>query len=127
MKKIIIATVVLAILLLAGCAKDDTVTLRPVVNKTVSFQKDLIPLFTKNCALSGCHADGGHAPYLASTKAYASLTSGGFVNVGSPEKSIVYEHLIGTLSPAMPMGGTSNPGNINGYVLAWIQQGAKNN
>jgi len=130
MKKTIIATFLLGVLLIAGCGKDITFILKPQaveVTDTVSFSKVLVPIFTKNCALSGCHATGGHSPDLMSDKAYNSLISGDFINVKDPESSILYERLTGKLSPAMPMGKESNPSNINALVLAWIKQGAKKN
>ena len=130
MKKIIIATFSLGVLLIAGCRKDITFIMKPqsvAVTDTVSFSKDLVPLFTTNCALSGCHATGGHAPNLMADKAYNSLIAGNYINVNDPESSILYERLTGKLSPAMPMGKDTNPSNINALVLAWIKQGAKKN
>jgi hypothetical protein len=50
-----------------------------------------------------------------------------FVDTKSAETSILYERLIGKLSPQMPMGAAKNPGNLNNLVLAWIKQGAKKN
>ena len=127
----IITTFSLAVLLIAGCTKDTTFIIKDkpvVVTATVSFSKDLIPLFSKNCALSGCHAAGGHVPNLMADKAYNSLMNDpDFINVKEPEKSQIYERLTGKLSPSMPMGRASSPSNINSFVLAWIKQGAKNN
>lgn len=130
MKKIVIATFSLGVLLIAGCRKDITFIMKPqsvAVTDTVSFSKELVPIFTTNCALSGCHATGGHAPNLMADKAYNSLISGDYINVIDPESSILYERLTGKLIPAMPMGKDSNPSNINALVLAWIKQGAKKN
>ncbi len=130
MKKIILTATVLGGLFMAGCEQDTTLTIKDVpvvVTKTVSLSKDLIPLFSKNCALSGCHATGGHSPILMSDNAYTSLTVGGFINLKDPASSKIYERLTGVLSPAMPMGRASNPSNINSLVLAWIKQGAKKN
>ena len=134
MKKIVVTTIALTAMLSAvitSCRKDATLIIKPepvAVNKTVSFSKDLVPLFAKNCAISGCHATGGHAPDLMSDKAYSSLINDpDFVIVKSPEESTLYMRLTGKLSPAMPMGKASNPSNINSLVLAWIKQGAKNN
>ena len=128
MKKIIISTIVLGVLLISGCVKDDTVTIVPVVTKTVSFKKDLIPLFTKNCALGGCHNEGGKAPVLTDKKAYESLKGDAdYINIAKPAESEVYLFLTGKNSPAMPMGAATNPGNLNAYFLSWVKQGAKNN
>ena len=138
MKKIILRTFSFGVVLIGlvliggitGCEKDTTLVIPlapPVVNKTVSFNKDIVPLLTKNCALSGCHISGGHKPDLSVEKAYNSLIDGKYVDKTAPEKSIIYERLICKLSPAMPMGASPNPSNIDGLMLAWIKQGAKKN
>lgn len=131
MKKKIIIAALLGGVFIAGCVKDTTLILKDVpvvITKVVSFSKDLVPLFTKNCALSGCHASGGHDPNLTADKAYNSLMDDpDFVLVANPENSTLYKRLIGKLSPQMPMGAAKNPGNINNLVLAWIKQGAKKN
>lgn len=132
MKKIIVTPIALGMMLIAmitGCVKDNTLILQPqsvAVTNKVSFSKDMEPIFTKNCALSGCHADGGHTPHLSADKAYNSLMSK-YVDTKTPDNSILFKRLTGKLSPAMPMGKASNPSNINSLVLAWIKQGAKNN
>jgi hypothetical protein len=125
-----ISVVAIAMLLSTGCYKvatyvpPDTGT---AVTKTVSFENDIQPVLTANCALSGCHAAGGHVPNLSKGNAYTSLTSGGFIDKSNPASSIVYKRLTGALTPAMPLGANSNPSNINGLMLAWITQGSKNN
>ncbi len=132
MKKILLNTLAVCAalaVLTTGCRKDTTLIVRSdsAVSGTVSFSKDLVPIFAKNCALSGCHADGGKSPTLTASKAYASLKGGNFVDTTKPANSIIYERLTGKLNPSMPLGGASNPSNINGLILAWIKQGAKNN
>ena len=131
MKKIILIAALLGGLFIAGCKKDTTYIIKPmpvVVTKLVSFSKDLVPLFTQNCAVAGCHGAGGKAPVLAADKAFNSLMANtDYINVKSPEDSELYLFLTGKKSPAMPMGKATNPSNINGLVLAWIKQGAKKN
>src|ERR1035437_6290368 len=125
MKKIIIATlfslIVILVALITGCRKDTTLVLNDApktITDTVSFTKVLIPIFSKNCALSSCHASGGHAPDLSADKAYSSLTNASnFIDLKTPENSIIYKRLTGALSPAMPMGRTTNPDDINDLVL----------
>lgn len=119
----------LLIAVITGCQKDTTLIIKPqqvTVASVVSFSKDLVPIFSKNCAVTGCHATGGHTPDLMADKAYTSLMSK-YIDTKTPESSIVYERLTGKLSPAMPMGKPTNPSNINALVLAWIKQGAKKN
>lgn len=120
--------VVQSIFIFNSCTKNTTVVedTSPAITTSVSFSKDVLPLLTKNCAISGCH-NGSIAPDLSATAAFASLTSGNFVNVSTPANSEVYLWLTGKRAVSMPAGGANNPSNINAYVLAWIKQGAKNN
>ena len=131
MKKIIATTVsvIMALLIVPGCYKVATVQVdnSPAVTKTVSFSKDLVPIFSKNCALSGCHASGGQTPDLSSANAYNSLIKGNYTDKTTPSNSKLYLWLTGKEAIAMPMGAANNPSNINGLTLAWITQGAKNN
>jgi hypothetical protein len=126
-----ISIAVTALLLSAtGCYKVATYVppdTGEVVTKTVSFEKDIQPILTANCALSGCHAAGGRTPNLSKGNAYNSLIKGSFVDKAKPASSIIYKRLTGVLTPSMPLGANSNPSNINGLMLAWITQGCKNN
>ena len=115
-------------LTMIGCSKSTTFIEdnSPAITGTVSFSKDIQPILTKSCALSGCHS-GSVAPNLSSATAYNALTNGNFVSVGTPANSLVYLWLTGKESATMPLGATNNPSNINALMLAWIKQGAKNN
>ena len=117
---------------LNSCQNDVTAIIEPTgsvipADKTVSFAGDIVPIFSKSCSIAGCHASGGKAPDLSDGKAFGSLSSGGYLNIGTPKSSKLYLALTGKGGIAMPVGGASNPSNINNLVLAWIQQGAKNN
>jgi hypothetical protein len=131
MKKIIRATVLGAMLLLLapGCYKVATVTVdnSAAVTKTVSLAKDILPIFSKSCAISGCHSSGGKAPDLSDANAYNALIKGNYINIATPANSLVYLWMTGKKSVAMPMGAANNPSNVNALTLAWITQGAKNN
>jgi hypothetical protein len=133
MKKKIIIVVALGIILIGGCEKDTTVIIpknpaATVITRTVSFSKDLQPIFSSSCAISGCHVEGGQTPNLASGSAYGSLINGSFLNKSAPASSTIYERLIGKITPAMPLNAPeSDPGQIEELLLAWITQGAKNN
>jgi hypothetical protein len=128
--KIIISFLIIATLsvTVTGCYKTTTLLENnsPVITTTVSLSKDLQPIFTSHCALSGCH-NGSISPNLSSGNAYNSLSNGGFINTGTPANSVVYLWLSGKESATMPLGAAPNPGNIEGYILAWITQGAHNN
>ena len=121
---------VLTIAFVTGCYKDRVVPLSAsgqtvVITKTVTFTNDILPIFTKNCALSGCHASGGKKPDLSAGSAYYSLTSGNYYSKSTPETSEIYQWLTGKRGTQMPISGLDP--TINAMVLAWIKQGAKNN
>lgn len=130
-KKIVPLAVVFMVLLIVSQSCTDSTTLvidnSPAVTGTVSFSNDIIPIFSKSCGVPGCHNAGGKSPDLSTSKAYASLTLGGYLNVASSNQSVLYLYLSGKKTPQMPLGATNNPSNLNNLVLAWITQGAKNN
>ncbi len=130
-KAIAYTLVVMSTFSIAGCYKATTLYPNPndvtLVNKEVSFVNDIIPIFGEKCAISGCHNSGGANPDLTVSKAYNSLTNGGYLKVGDPKNSKLYLRLSGKVAPSMPLGGTINPSNINALVLTWITQQAKNN
>ena len=90
----------------------------------VSFSGDLIPIFNKNCNMSGCHdATPSHAPSLVPDKAYNALINGGFVNTAVPAESTIY---VVCKSGQMPPTGAL-PANNTQQILDWIRNGAPNN
>jgi hypothetical protein len=119
--------VIVSILVATGCYQDRVVPASAqvvVITKDVHFTTDVAPIFAKSCALSGCHASGGHKPDLSSGSAYSSLTSGNYLSTGSPETSEIYQWLSGKRGTQMPPNGLDPA--INATILAWIKQGAKN-
>jgi len=110
----------------SGCYKD---VLSPGQDpsappQAVSFSGDLVPIFTANCALSGCH-DGvpAHNPSLTAANAYQAITSGGFINLVVPTNSIIYGEV---KSGSMPPSGALTTSEIQ-KLLDWIRNGAPNN
>ncbi len=116
------------ILVLASCSKTTTIVKNAGsgITTTMSFSKDIIPIFEKSCSLSGCHATGAKAPDLTLANAYKALSSGNYLKAGDPENSVLLLWMNGKKSPTMPLGGTPNADN-NAKIYAWINQGAKNN
>lgn len=129
-KKIAISTglVITVMVIVAGCSKTTTIVENPgdSITTEMSFANDILPIFSKNCALSGCHATGGHAPDLTTANAYASLITGSYVKANDPDNSVIMLWLTGKKSPVMPLGAGPNA-EINAKIYAWIKQGAKNN
>jgi hypothetical protein len=110
--------VITAIVGLASCEK---YTYKPeVINTadTVHFQAEIQPIFNANCI--SCHTSI-RKPDLRDGKSYASLTSGGFVNLPG-ETSILYVQIT---TEAAHIPRTSDVEKQK--ILNWINQGAKNN
>jgi hypothetical protein len=109
----------------AGCYKD---ILSPGQDPNappqfVSFSGDLQPIFTANCALSGCHDGASHNPDLREGTSYQSLTTKGFVNTLVPNQSKIYNVVY---SGEMPPSGALKPADMQ-RILDWIRNGAPNN
>lgn len=118
---------VVTINLMTGCYKDKTVYFDTgtEITRPVSFAKDIIPIFTNSCSLSGCHVSGGQSPDLSAANAYNSLSVGNYYNTTAAENSTIYQWMTGKKSSPMPVGGINK--DYNALVLAWIKQGAQNN
>lgn len=93
----------------------------PPIPDEVSFASDVMPVFNNGCNTSVCHGAGGTAPDLSEGAAYNALMNGGFVDTDTPEASIIYTSL-----KSGSMKSYAKPGDAE-IILAWIQQGAKNN
>jgi len=107
---------------LSSCYKD---VILPAVSVTkppqfVSFSSDLQPIFTTNCALSGCHVKGSQMPYLSSDVSYQQLL-GGFVNTIVPTESEIYIQINGNMQVHIPDAAERQK------IYDWIRNGAPNN
>jgi hypothetical protein len=123
---LLIVTLIACSILLISCYKDKTVNIdAPAITRTVTFSQDIQPIFTKSCALSGCHSTGAQTPNLAADAAYNSLIIGNYINKTSPENSFLYLKMTGKKGTIMPVGGMNK--DYNALILAWIKQGANNN
>ncbi len=108
---------------IVSCYQD--VIIPPVSQNTppqfVSYSGDLQPIFTSNCALSGCHVPGGQMPYLTEDLSYDQLVGGGYVNTVVPEQSELYIAINGIMMPHIPSASDRQK------VYDWIRNGAPNN
>jgi hypothetical protein len=129
-KKIAILSGLITMLMLAvsGCYKTITIVKNPGSDITteMSFATDIIPIFEKSCALSGCHSSGGKVPDLSSANAFNSLINGSYIKANDPDNSELMLWLTGKKPAVMPLGAGPNQ-EINAKIYAWIKQGAKNN
>jgi hypothetical protein len=87
----------------------------------VSFSTQLAPLFNTNCALSGCHIDGGQKPNMSLDDSYQQIVNGGFVNTLVPKTSILYIQINGNMEEHIPSAKDRE------MVYDWIRNGAPNN
>lgn len=130
--KRLVAHLIFLIWLVYGC-KHDQAKLIPVDScnspVVVSFSSDLVPLFSKNCALSGCHSGAAPASNLnlEPAVAYTQLMnhSKGYVDTIHPLFSLLYAQMTSVSTPMPPTGNLSSCNTA--LVLKWIQQKAKNN
>lgn len=124
MKRLLIyaGLLVLMVFSLVSCYKD--VILPPVVStkppQYVSFSGDLQPIFTTNCAFSGCHVKGSQVPYLTPDVSYQQLL-GGFVNTVKPQQSELYIMINGNMQVHIPDAADRQ------RIYDWIRNGAPNN
>ena len=86
----------------------------------VSFSNDLQPIFSTNCALSGCHVKGSQTPYLTPDVSYQQLL-GGYVNTIIPEQSELYIQINGNMEVHIPNADDRQK------IYDWIRNGAPNN
>lgn len=97
--------------------------------KIVSFSKNVLPIFTANCSIAGCHSGSSPAANLNLTAsvAYSQLMQkgSGYVDTTNPNYSVLYSQMNSVSSP-MPPTGKLDTCTIN-MVYKWIQQKAKNN
>jgi len=126
MKKILYKVIaIMGVLFMSGCYRDvifpETVADPDGPPQAVSYSADLMPVFNAKCALSGCHASGGHKPYMNSDLSYAQIVNGGFVNTTVPKESILYKMINGDMRIYIPSATDRQK------VYDWIRNGAPNN
>lgn len=95
-----------------------------------SFSRNVLPVFTVNCAISGCHDDNSAA---------ASLRLNSFQNVhkGSKSGAVIYPYdsstsklikrIKGTETPRMPKDRSTLSTSDQSLLANWISGGARNN
>ncbi len=116
-----------------------------VVVASARLTADVQPIFSANCAFSGCH--GGATPQLGQNlsvgNAFSSVVNVPSMQVpalnritpGDPARSYLLHKIRGTFGlPSvggtggrMPLGGASLPDDEINVIRAWVQTGALNN
>lgn len=128
--------VLLKVLLLAGCiallnsgCKYDWVIPEeiPVIdpddpNQQISFSEDILPIFVNGNNCTACHG-GSQVPDLREDMAYTSINTTRYINKSTPEESRIYM----VPNPESGSHYKQYTATQAALILAWIQQGAKNN
>jgi len=96
---------------------------------SVSFSKDIIPIFTASCVInSSCHlgANGANQNIdLDSAAAYSTIVAKGLVSTSDPQSSLLYVEVNSDEMPKPPSAPLS--ARDQALILNWIKQGALNN
>lgn len=87
----------------------------------VCFTSDILPIFTSNCAISGCHDGGGRESRL-SLSSYSEIIKD--VTPGNPNGSRLYQTIISKWVNMMPPNKPLSMDNRT-KIRVWIEQGAK--
>ena len=91
-----------------------------------SFNADILPILTNQCALAGCHAAGGQ--HGVDLRTYDTLNAGGaggaIVIVGDARESEVVKQIVQGKMP--PDGPPLEVAQIQ-LIIDWINEGAENN
>lgn len=121
-------TIILLIIALVGfatlhsCTYDWYEPIEPDIPDVVSYSVNIQPIWDDGCNDSGCHAAGGTSPDLTKENSYNSLWSNGLINTTDPYNSKIYTKC----APNGSMNKYTEPGDYQ-MILAWLEQGAKNN
>lgn len=107
--------------IMTGCEYEVVEPDRTPITEEVKFSEKIIPIFNASCNNSGCHATGSFLPDLSPANAYASLISENQINTENPAASALY---ISVTTGSMKSFSTAEQAKL---ILAWIEQGAKNN
>ena len=86
----------------------------------VCFTGDVLPIFTNNCAISGCHDGGGGESHFALNN-YADIIRD--ITPGNPDASRLYQAIIAKWANRMPPGQPLSMQNRE-IIRIWIEQGA---
>lgn len=95
-----------------------------------SFSRNILPIFTVNCAISGCHNDSAAAGRLRLNSYSAVMTggkSGAVIYPGDSSTSRLVKRIKGTETPRMPLDRASLSTADQGLISNWIAGRALNN
>ena len=91
----------------------------------VSFQNQILPIFSANCGGALCHTPCSPANAKSLCLAtHERILASGKVIAGDAENSILVRRLEGNIAPRMPYGRPPLPDSLILLIRRWIDQGA---
>lgn len=118
---------ILLVTFLSGCIYDWVVPEEVpdiTTDVEISFANQIVPIFTTGNNCTSCHRTGGTPPDLTAANAWNQINTEKYINRSNPAESGIYK------VPA-PSSATHRhkiyTAQQAALILAWIEQGAKNN
>ncbi len=100
-------------------------TATPGGSATVSYSRDVQPIFDRNCVV--CHGGSAGLWLDSYERVMAGSERGPVVVPGDPEASELYRRITGASQPSMPLGQPPLPPQEIETIRRWIAEGAPKN
>ena len=94
------------------------------VGVEISFADQILPIFTTGNNCTSCHRSGGTPPDLTAANAYSQINTAKYINRSTPAESGIYKVPAPSSTTHRHKVYTAQQAAL---ILAWIEQGAKNN
>ncbi len=117
----------LLVVLATGCIYDWVVpeeVPEVPVGVEISFADQILPIFTTGNNCTSCHRSGGTPPDLTAANAYSQINTAKYINRSTPAESGIYKVPAPSSTTHRHKVYTAQQAAL---ILAWIEQGAKNN
>lgn len=95
-----------------------------------SFSRNVLPIFTVNCAIAGCHDDNSAAASLrlnSYQNVFRGSKSGGVIYPYDSSTSKLIKRIKGSETPRMPKDRATLSTSDQSLIANWISGGARNN
>jgi uncharacterized membrane protein len=115
---------IIAVLAVASCKHESQNPDDPTgTADDICFERDILPIFQSNCAMSGCHDASTQANGVQLTS-YSTIMNTGEIEPGKPNSSEAYREIANGKMP--PYGYTPLRQAQKDLLYKWIADGAKN-
>lgn len=128
-------SLIIFLIVCQSCAYDKKHTIGPeldcstIIPDTISFKRDIIPIFNTNCNIVSCHSGSEPAGNfnLEESKAYTQLSKrgSGYIDTINPKRSVLYSSIVSVSNPMPPVGKLDDC--TIALIAEWMKQKGKNN